>query len=370
MADGTYRASTNSGHGRYPGMTTLDYQHPSDSQGPVRIFRNHVWIKLLYYNYDEIKNGTVKTAIDQAVVDDFITQRDLTEKKIVFDSLMEGHGPREIKSLYQSLGNESWFDINRVVWLHQISDPLPPEIKNVKWDWYMVDHGAWLSSFKKLNIDCTTLQRTHDFICLMRRRSQQRAWLARDLYINFVPGTFFLSYASMIDYTEYDPIVQSQLPILLDGHTRDTVHQHRASDPRIFGCLINVIAETSNQEPEQYGWCSQFVTEKTYKCFGWHQIPIWWTVPGLVDIVRKQGFDVFDDVMEDHHYDSIQDPSHRRNTMVSILKRAIAKISEEGRQRFNDRMMPRFVNNFNRLDDMYVRKLGHWPEILKNVDSI
>jgi hypothetical protein len=112
------------------------------------------------------------------------------------------------------------------------------------------------------------------------------------------------------------------------------------------------------------------VTEKTFKCFAWHQVPIWWTMPGLVADVRSLGFDVFDDIMQDHCYDEIQDPDRRITAMLDTLDQAISKIHNVGIMQFHEQVFSRLQKNHDRLVELANLRMPHWPEILQRVKTI
>jgi hypothetical protein len=71
------------------------------------------------------------------------------------------------------------------------------------------------------------------------------------------------------------------------------------TDYNFFNNAVNIICETMEEDWQQIN-----LSEKTFKPFAWHQLPIWHASPGTVAEVRKLGFDVFDDIF-DHSYDSM-----------------------------------------------------------------
>ena len=328
-----------------------------------------VEFKLYLYNLEEIKKKQIQIGFEKSIKENRISLSDLHSKKIVFNSLFEGHGKREFLAVLESLKSESWFDANRIVFLNNVSGEFDPPIKSVSWPWNMVNHSEFLDHVRSLQIDWDSLPRDRYFVCLMRRRSNFRGMLLKQLLTRYRPEDYRISYASMIDYEEFDSVAGVQIPILLDGHTRDH-KQHQANDRRIFSCIINIIAETSSQELSSYCWNSRFITEKTFKCFSWHQLPIWWTIPGFVDDVRSLGFDVFDDVMENHHYDSEFIVDRRMMLMLETLDRVIEKISLHGIDNFNKEMMPRFKKNYQRLIDLSDRRIKYWPTIIERIQNV
>lgn len=342
-------------------------KNPCDLGNIVSLSHGFVWIKLLYLGTYDIESGDLIAAIDLAMQQKKITIEDLRTRRLVFDTLCEGHGHDEIRSALMSLRDQSWFDHARMIFLHNVFDDFSDIAKVVAWPEYMTNHCRWLDHFLDQKVNWNPLIRDKAFICIIRRRSDQRSRLIKQLRERFSPDQYHLSYASMIDYQAWDPIAELDIPVLLDGPTPGN-QQHRATDKRFYQALINVIAETSNQFDS--GWKTRFVTEKTFKCFAWRQIPIWWSMPGLVNDVRSLGFDVFDDIMQNHDYDFLEDPQERLEQVIVILEQAVKKIQKIGIQEYSTRIMPRLEKNWQRLLEIESLRLGHWPEIIRRVRNI
>ena len=351
MADGSYRETKDSRDGRHPGMTVTRHRH---SGKLISIINEQIIVRLCYFNLNEIKYGGLAEEFNIALRDGSISEQDLSSRDIVFDTMYEGHGSREFHAVIEALQQYPWFSTDRAIFKHNTFDQVSPGINAVSRPAYMVEHAGWFQHHEGLKIDWDTLKRDRFFICLMRRRSRERSQLAREIRTNFASDDYYLSYASMINYTAWDEDAQCQIPILLDGPTAGE-EQHRATDPRFFSPLINLVVETSSQTDE-HAWRSLFVTEKTFKCFAWHQVPIWCAVPDLVKNIRTFGFDMFDDLLDSHRYDDIQDPVLRMSSMIKTLSQAITHIRSMGIDNFNNMMMPRLRSNYARLKEMVKEK--------------
>lgn len=107
-------------------------------------------------------------------------------------------------------------------------------------------------------------------------------------------------------------------------------------------CLYNVVMETSLD-------CLN-VSEKTYKAFAWHQIPIFLSSPGHVKLLRDMGFDVFDDLLNDHSYDNEKNIHLRMLKIIKILKTLPTDIDEMNKLKKS--IWKRLVFNNNRLREM------------------
>ena len=351
MADGAHCKIENSRDGRYPGMTTSRHRHSGQL---ISVVDGRVSVRLCYFNLNEIKYGGMAEEFETAVKNRQISLEDLESLPIVFDTMYEGHGTREFQAVLETLSRYPWFSPDRAIFEHNTFDEIPNGINAVARPAHMVEHAGWFRHHSGLNIDWKELKRNRYFICLMRRCSQERSRLAGEIRNKFVAEDYYLSYASMINYIAWDDDAQCQIPILLDGPTFGD-EQHRATDTRFFSPLINLVVETSSQTDE-HAWRSLFVTEKTFKCFAWHQIPIWWAVPGLVKNIRTFGFDMFDDLLNGHAYDSVQDPVLRMSAVLDTLSDAIQRIKKLGIDKTNDLLMPRFQFNYSRLKEMVREK--------------
>ena len=356
MADGPHSAITHSRHGRHPGMTTIS------------VVRDMLMIDIKKHNCVDIIQEKVLKDIQASLESGLITSTDLS-RRIIFNTLCEGHGVKEMTATIKSLENETWFNRDNVVFLHNVFDKIPDSIKQVPWVWYMTNHSNWLHKFLDLNINWQDLFHNRWILCLMRRPSHQRSHLLRQLLERFDSDQCRISYASMIDAPRFDPESGQHIPILLDGPTPGD-QQHEAQDERIFSCVLNLIVETSCQEKDQYAWTSNYTSEKTFKCFGWKQLPVWFASPGLVSNVRSLGFDVFDDIIDHDQYDSINDPVKRMAVVLDIIEDFLNRHKDINPQDFYEQIYHRLEKNYNKLLDIDSKRLAYWSQILRKCKDV
>ncbi len=333
----------------------------------IEVSQDLTTIKIQRHNLVDIKNGAVVNQIDTALRSGVLKSSDL-DRKIVFDSLCEGHGPREMLCVLESLRHRSWFNPDNIVFLHNSLDHPPSTVKHVSWFWYMVNHSNWLHNLQEIGINWALHKKDRWFLCLMRRPSHRRGLILKNIFDNFDPCGYRVSYASMLNYRGFDEVARIEIPLLLDGPTPGD-QQHRAKDPRVFGCLINLIVETSCQESGDHYWSSRFITEKTFKCFGWQQIPIWFAAPGHVQAVRELGFDVFDDVFDHGKYDDIKDPDERMTKVISLLKEFLESQQSEPDEVYQKHKR-RLDKNWERLLDLDRQKIPYWSKVIKKIKDL
>jgi predicted choloylglycine hydrolase len=91
------------------------------------------------------------------------------------------------------------------------------------------------------------------------------------------------------------------------------------------------------------------LSEKTFKAFAWHQIPIFNATKGHVDKVRSLGFDLFDDIIN-HNYDAAP------NNYMQKLK-ILNEISK-------------FLKNYNSINDINNLRKGIFHRLQANNDLL
>jgi len=106
-------------------------------------------------------------------------------------------------------------------------------------------------------------------------------------------------------------------------------------------------------------WCVDIsdrimFTEKTAKPFCCNQIPLFVASPGYVEILRRLGFDVFDDIV-DHSYDKEDNVFKRCDLVFAQLKKLSEMHTvEEWINYFKDKNISnRFIKNRERLEQIY-----------------
>lgn len=104
-------------------------------------------------------------------------------------------------------------------------------------------------------------------------------------------------------------------PWTLDEVVVSKDKQHKAPDNRFFSAIINLVCETTEDDHHPIN-----LSEKTFKAFAWHQIPIWHSKEGTASVVRNLGFDLFDDII-DHSYDLESNYVGRKELILNELDR-------------------------------------------------
>ena len=336
---------------------------PSD---PIfKIDDSFVWINLRRYNRQQLKNNELAEDIGTQVRQDPGIESLIQGQILVFDSMYEGHNRDDYDLAQQNLAEYYWYS-KHCGWINNVFDR--NDHSTVSLPARMVNHCGFLDHVRNQKIDWNGLDRTHILLCLMRRPTATRSQICKYILNTFNPEDYVLSYGSAIPSSYFDDIANVDLPILLDGNTNNGDAYHLMSDPRAFECLVNLVAETSDQiyNNADVGYASQFITEKTFKAFAWHQLPVWVAVPGTVQRVRELGFDVFDDWV-DHSYDLIDDYDVRISQCLNAAKDLVQHIQSIGIQQAHQTLMPRFVENDVVLNRCRRRTIADFDQGLKRL---
>ena len=129
-----------------------------------------------------------------------------------------------------------------------------------------------------------------------------------------------------------------------DDKILDAIHlQHNPPGQQLYKSLISIVHETNNYE--QTGI---FLTEKSFKVFAWHQIPIFAATSGHVQAVRELGFDVFDDII-DHSYDNAHPHVHQLKIFSQLSK---------------------FLSQYPEVQDVRDLRKKLWPRIVANHELV
>ena len=315
----------------------------------------------LHFARDYLDNiDTVSKIVNRDLVDSGIDIGNLCNYRVILDFRGEGQSSTDIVNLIAYLRSIPVKQVaaifNSVVDVDQLDYPAV-SVSN-----YLVNFTGWFSELRQYpmqwNTDC-------DFLCLIRRPSASRAQLAsRLINADLDPRLSFGGMCSPSELTEYQPLFDQTLPLMLDGpllRNRDDNQEHRAVSNLLRQCAVNIVAETSAQN-EGNAWQGIFITEKTFKAFGMLQLPVWWAVPGLVDQVRNMGFDVFDDIV-DHGYDSIVNQSQRLDAVIDQLH----KLSRLDLGSLRLQQQSRLLANWQLLDQMTQQQDGQFGKLLEQL---
>lgn len=177
---------------------------------------------------------------------------------------------------------------------------------------HCVNYSGWHDKLLKSNIDFSTIECDKYFLSLARRSSIEKAAFTRELLMNFSEiSVVSLGFKHASYLANFYKKMMAPFPYPISAEDKEYIH-HGPPSEFFYKCLINVVVETN---------CYRMhISEKTWKAFGWYQVPIIFGSKGIIKIVRETGFDVFDDILENHYYDVEEDKDVRMYSIINILK--------------------------------------------------
>jgi hypothetical protein len=309
----------------------------------------------LHYSHGRIETlENVRRAVSTDLQNNGLSTADLINKKIFLDFRCEGQGPHHIKWLIEYLASIVGMSNLYVVFTAVVTESLPYRYQSIITE--MVNH---VNYYDNIGEDCLTVDKK--FLCLNHRASLVRAQLLSSLFNTINREHIRASFGSSgcPTFKQYQYLFNKPLPLLIDTVP---VNRYMFSNHLFKSCLFNIIPESSSQQ-DPIAWDTVFITEKTFKSFASLQIPIWFAVPGLVDQVRKLGFDVFDDIV-DHSYDSIQNQDQRMGRVVEVIKNIDGRYTIEQCQHVRHQLYTRLKQN-QQLIEYFIKTNPNTQRILK-----
>jgi hypothetical protein len=227
-------------------------------------------------------------------------------------------------------------------------------------NWY-----HWYSKLESKNIDWENIDIHYHVLSLVHRPSLSRALYTKDILDLFGDRALVsFGFNGGIDKSIKDILKPYKLPITIDvfgiGQEdnrfqpwTDTVHSPPGK--KLFRCLMNVVLETNDPDNPEIR-----ITEKGFKAFAWHQLPIFVSGKGYVERMRKLGFDVFDDVLDGHSYNESH-PGTYQLRVLSLLKKMYNKYpTVDDIKDLRKSLYPRLVYNNKLLADYVSKDQSGW----------
>jgi hypothetical protein len=294
-------------------------------QSRIRQQNNVIYYSIWYQiPYDDYITGRITETFKQDCIDNGVELSTINQYILVMECGPEGISAREIEKLYYWLLQYGVKPQNFRVVFSCIEDvdnlPYPAIVIPDS----MINHGQFVDN----NIDWQNMSMDYKFVCLMRRASIDRAQFANLLLTTFDQNAIITLGADLEPAENLAELIWPyRYPITFDFTSKEQSRSENNGLPStdiFYRAPVNLVVESSSQFDTNV-WRKIFITEKTYKAFSWHQFPIWYAVPGLVNEVRKLGFDLFDDLFENHYYDQIRSNHVRRQEIINLLQRVVTK---------------------------------------------
>lgn len=171
---------------------------------------------------------------------------------------------------------------------------------------------------------------------------------------------------NIISNESYNRTFKYNLPKTLDYDNRESIFIHNELGD-LYNIILNLVTEnlTGMSSGDISNDKIYTFTEKTIKPFMAKQIPLFFALPGHLNVLRELGFDLFDDLI-DNSYDMEINHVKRLDLILNELQRLMVIDLVE----FKNKNKNRFDNNFKLLETLTEKgedkiKTFLYEEILK-----
>ena len=186
----------------------------------------------------------------------------------------------------------------------------------------------------------------------------------REVFINFIDE---LKNKKLINDELYDKTINFNLPKVIDLDSNNYFQSDNRITDLYKDTILNLVTENlSGMTPgDIYTPYIITFTEKTIKPFIAKQIPLFFALPGLLNILRKLGFDLFDDLIN-NSYDMEFDSTKRLDLILDelekLLKMDLIQYKKDNKERFDKNY--NLLEKFNKSGEELV-KTFLYNEIIK-----
>jgi len=274
------------------------------------------YIHLITLSYKITKKHSSFISFDERVK--YICEHIVVDnRKIIFDITGEGlFGINLVVSVIKYLGLKG----SQLKIICSV-DPLE-KLKEYN---YTIDYTGfcnWFNFYRLLqekNYNYYNIKPKYYFVALAHRPSINRAMYVKDILDNFKEQSLvsfgFNGSANKEIQKILDPY---KLPLIIDYYSESTelsgLDMHEPPSIEILQALFNIVLETNEVNNKEV-----FITEKSFKPFAWHQIPIFVAPKGHTDKLRELGFDLFDDLLDNHSYNESH-PNIYKLKILSLMR--------------------------------------------------
>jgi hypothetical protein len=178
----------------------------------------------------------------------------------------------------------------------------------------------WYTDLQVINNNWKNIEINYHFVSLARRASINRALYIKDI-LDFFGDISLASFGlrpiegDLVNRTIQSILKPYQIPLCIDINDPLIDSAQKPPTDKIFTAMFNIVLETNDPDYDEIR-----ITEKGLKPFAWHQIPIFVSGNGYVDRMRSLGFDLFDDLLDNHSYNESH-PSNYRLKVMSLCKK-------------------------------------------------
>ena len=298
--------------------------------------------------------------------------------KIVTDISIESGNIGDFLEKYNIITKNEPYDF------YLISDTIlseHEEFKNNKFkllESYHISFYAYLNELTDHNItsDKQIFAETHNGFmslnnsCRLHRVYLFTQFLKRNLSLDKTSFLFTTGGNNGFKYDRdelYDKTINFNLPKVIDLDSNNYFQSDNRITDLYKDTILNLVTENlSGMTPgDIYTPYIITFTEKTIKPFIAKQIPLFFALPGLLNILRKLGFDLFDDLIN-NSYDMEFDSAKRLDLILDelekLLKMDLIQYKQDNKERFDKNY--NLLEKFNKSGEELVKEFLY-NEIIK-----
>lgn len=230
------------------------------------------------------------------------------------------------------------------------------------------DYCGFHSDLINESIDWKNIEVDIPIMSLAGRPSISRARFTRDI-LDICGNNLRVSLGNTIHYTPSaelerqfkDILYPHSYPVNINSDNKilgNITSLQKNTGKNLYKSLVSIVNETNDFSVDHI-----HLSEKSFKFFAWHQIPIFNSSPKQVETIRNLGFDLFDDII-DHSYDTAPNEHlHRLKLLNTISKFLTDYPTIEDVNRLRKDIFHRLADNNKLLINLNKRKIiDPWPK--------
>ena len=212
-------------------------------------------------------------------------------------------------------------------------------------------------------------QRTYKWVCANRVLKPHRINFLHQL-LTFKGEDKIVTAGNFVIHQKFNKLCNFNLPIQApdEPYILNNDFESTRTIPDSFRkSVFNLVTESSYENIGDVfdTWSRVMITEKTTKAYRCYQLPIFLAPAGHVQLQRKLGFDLFDDII-DHSYDFCDDPIKRIELVINECKKINQHDLNFWKNILNKNWDRLHQNNLNcdvaktQIENSSIQKFHHW----------
>lgn len=294
-------------------MKFLDFITENDSE---------IAFNLMYFSFnltEQLKTNDFNVKAKYIV--DFISNYNMNDRTLILNGSME-HSAIEVLISY--ILDKVAYPKNKIKIVLSVPTNNP---KILNYDHEIIPSASanmfdYYGKLKKEQVDWINIPMSSHLIVLANNPTTERAEIIKmilSIAKNQTRASFGIDRITNMSLQYWKKIMDPYpVPMVIDKESFTDYHDINSFSIKLYQSLVNVILESlppSNTYTD--------LSEKSYKPFAWHQMPLWFAPHNQVDKVRELGFDTFDDLFDGHTYNKEPNNQFYKLKLLKTIKNFI-----------------------------------------------